>query len=160
MLVLLLMATGAPPANVGRTGSVGLPSEEGLDRLAAHSGLIPPPEVENARALRAQAGEAEAALRRIAGVRQVRVVRGKDRATVVLRHARGQPPSDMPAIRRLVSDALAGLKAGSVEVILSEAPPPPKPLESPRRSWPLGLLLGGACAALGGWVATRSVRRD
>jgi len=136
-----------------------LAAPEGLDLLADDKSLVPSPEVERARARRAEAGEAEAALRRIAGVTRVRVVRGPTRASAVITHDAGPPPATGAQVRRVVSQALGDLTPDAVDVVWSEAPPPPPPTEPARRPSALGGLLALACATLGGWLATRSVDR-
>ncbi len=127
--------------------------------MAADDSLVPAPEVERARARRAEAGEAEAALRRIAGVTRVRVVRGPTRASAVITHTAGPPPATGAQVRRVVSLALGDLTPEAVDVVWSEAPPPPPPAEPARRPSALGVLLALGCATLGGWMARRSVAR-
>lgn len=136
-----------------------LAAPEGLDALAADDSLIPAPEVERARARRAEAGEAEAALRRISGILGVRVVRGPTAASAIITHAAGAPPATGAQVRRVVSQALGDLSPDAIEVVWSEASPPPPPAEAPRRPSALGVVLALACATLGGWVARRSVAR-
>ena len=127
--------------------------------MAADDSLVPAPEVERARARRAEAGEAEAALRRIAGVTRVRVVRGPTRASAIITPAAGPPPATGAQVRRLVSQALGDLTPDAVDVVWSEAPSSPRPVEPARRPSALGVLLALACATLGGWMARRSVAR-
>lgn len=132
---------------------------QGLDALAADRSLIPSPEVERARALRAQAGEAETALRGVGGVQDARVVIGDSAISVVVRHDPGPAPLTVQSVRSLVTTALPPDLPGPVNVLLSAAPPR-APARPPARP-PQGLLLavGALCAGLGAWVITRSVAR-
>ena len=145
----LLLALCAAPAAAS--------APEGLDALAADRSLIPTKEVERARALRARAGEAEAALRRIGGVQDVRVVLGDPGVSVVVRHAPGPAPVTVGAVRSIVRATLPDTPGEAVQVLLSAAPAstpaPPAP--------PTALLavLGLLCLGLGGWAASRSVGR-
>ncbi len=133
-----------------------LGAPEGLDALAADDSLIPTKEVERARALRAEAGEAEAALRRVSGVQEARVVRGASTVNVVLRHDPGPPPLSDGDVRAIVLAALSTPPPGAVDVLFSAGPPPDVPAGGPG---PLVPILGLLCLGLGGWAARRSVLR-
>lgn len=136
---------------------------EGLDALAARDGLLPGPAVEEARRVRAIAGEVEAALRRIGGVVDARVLlslpglslrRPPPRAAVVVRYEGDSPPLPASRIQGLVAAAVAGLSADSVEVVWTAERAPPA--ETLVRVGPVRVARGSRAAllALLGGLAT------
>lgn len=136
-----------------------LAAPSGLDALAADRGLIPSPQVEQARAVRAQAEEAETALGQIAGVRAARVILGDSGVAVVVRHDPGAAPVTADGVRAIVAVALPLADPETVEVVLSAAAPEPVVPSAGRANRGLLAALGLVCVGLGGWVATRSVAR-
>ncbi|MBK7775661.1 MAG: secretion protein [Sandaracinaceae bacterium] len=118
----------------------GLPAapEPGVHAVFGEGGLVPTATEERARYAAALGGELAGTLERIDGVLDARVhvalpdrrlalmddAPQRPRASVLLKHHRGEPPYDAEAVRALVAGAVDGMLPADVAVMSVIAPPP------------------------------------
>jgi len=173
-LVPLLASCEAPPP------APPPPAPGGLEALAREDPLVPSPDVDAARRVRALAGEVETALLAVDRVSKARVLLslpgrlapGTARAAVVVRWEGGAPPLSEETVRRLTAAAVPGLEPAAVDVVLSAAAPAATPACDLVRVGPLtvtrgsrGPLLGivgglaGLCLLLALWLVRRGLSR-
>ena len=140
----------------------GLPAarEPGIHEVFGAGGLIPTATEERARLAMALAGELAATLERIDGVLDARVhvalpdrrlglmddAPQRPRASVLLKHHRGDTPYEEASVRSLVAGAVDGMLPEDVSVMAVIAPPPSDSRQALVSFGPVSVTRGSASA--------------